>query len=115
MSVEYGAGQTSLRRITEPACHANHALHLNMPQSVTDSSRDRQAKGLAGLGRGPRAVLRDAQGPGLPIFRTAPDDPDDENTLATAVMRFMPDHVTLEVIDQAGANQHLDIRRDWPI
>lgn len=115
MSVEYGAGKASLRRITEPSCHANHALHLNMPQSFTDSSRDRQAKGLAGLGRGPRAVLRDAQGPGLPIFRTAPDDPDDENTLATAILQVAENHVMLEVIDQAGTSRHLHVQRDWPV
>ena len=113
MSVEYGAGRASLRQITQPACHANHALHLDMPQVITDSSHQRQTKCTKRLGRDPRAILRDAQGPGLPIFRTAPDDPDDENTLSTAIFQIWTDHVALEVIDQAGKSQHLHIPCDW--
>lgn len=89
LSVEFGGGETSVRTIAAPAVHANHALHHAgglAAQIVTRSSRDRQARGDALLaeGRDPLAILRDTGGPGLPVRRDAPDDPDDENTLATA-------------------------------
>jgi hypothetical protein len=97
LSVEYGAGQVSVREITAPAIHANHALHHPggpAGQIVTQSSADRQRRGeelLNGQGADPLAILRDTDGPGLPIRRDAPDDPDDENTHATAVFRFAPE------------------------
>lgn len=89
LSVEYGAGACHLRRIEAAAVHANHALHLDAGgQEITRSSADRQARGalLLAQGRAPLEILRDADGPGLPIHRRAADDPDRENTLATAVM-----------------------------
>ncbi|MAU52887.1 MAG: 6-aminopenicillanic acid acyl-transferase [Roseovarius sp.] len=103
LSVEYGGGAGSIREITEPQVHANHALHLALGpegQSVTRSSADRQARGTARLAEGvrdPLAILRDGKGPGLPVFRTAPDDPDDENTLATALFRVRGGGVDWEV------------------
>lgn len=93
LSVEYGAGEVSVREIDRPAAHANHALHHAYGldhQIVTQSSGDRQARGDALIAAGvvdPLAILRDEAGPGLPIRRAAADDPDDENTLATAVLR----------------------------
>lgn len=92
LSVEYGAGEVSVRAIAAPAVHANHALHHAYGlghQIVTRSSGDRQARGDALIAAGttdPLAILRDEGGPGLPIRRDAGDDPDDENTLATAVL-----------------------------
>lgn len=93
-SVEFGGGTVSVREVTAPALHANHALHADggrIAQIVTRSSADRQTRGDALLADGvrdPLAILRDRAGPGLPIRRDAPDDPDAENTLATAVLRL---------------------------
>lgn len=93
LSVEFGGGEVSVREVTAPALHANHALHLVRglaAQTVTRSSGDRQARGeaLLALGAAPLVILRDTGGPGLPIRRDAADDPDHENTLATAVFRI---------------------------
>jgi hypothetical protein len=108
LSVEYGGGATSVMEIVAPSVHANHALHLPLDrdgQSITRSSADRQARGAALLARGlrdPVAILRDTGGDGLPIFRTAPDDADDENTLATALFRVRATGVEWEVRAQGS-------------
>jgi hypothetical protein len=92
--------------------HANHMIHPGCgdeAQIVTESSRDRQAR-LAALlaamseaggaypdGSALVAVLHD-QAPGaLPIYRDAPDDPDNENTLATALFQLRDDGVAIQV------------------
>lgn len=87
LSVEFGGGEAAVSALAVPALHANHALRHGGGQIVTRSSADRQARGEALLaeGRDPLAILRDAGGGALPIRRDAPDDPDDENTLATAL------------------------------
>lgn len=94
-SVEATAQRCSIAPIEAPSGHANHLIHEGCEheaQIVTDSSRDRQAR-LAGLLPAPGAeldgvalvsALHDRAGDGLPIFRDDPNDPDDENTLATA-------------------------------
>jgi hypothetical protein len=108
LSVEYGGGAVSVVEVREPQVHANHALHLAPGpegQSITRSSADRQARGTALLSEGardPLAILRDTGGDGLPIFRTAPDDPDDENTMATAVFRMRATGVDWEVRAQGS-------------
>lgn len=86
-SVEYGRGTASVVEITTRNIHANHALHLDQQgQLITQSSKDRQATGQR-LVEDPETsdldILRDISGPGLPIRRDDPRDPDDENTLAT--------------------------------
>ncbi|MBM9400331.1 hypothetical protein JUN65_01825 [Gluconacetobacter azotocaptans] len=91
MSIEFSAHGCSVRTVTAPAVHANHAVHpeqRHIPQIVTESSACRQRRGdelvTSGLAaRDPLAVLRDRAGPGLPIRRDDPVDPDEENTLAT--------------------------------
>lgn len=99
ISVEYGGGRMAARRITEPSVHTNHALALSregIEQTVTASSRDRRARGTALLSSGcrdPLAILRDTGGSGLPIWRRDADDPDRENTLASAVFRVQSDGV----------------------
>ncbi|SUZ33913.1 hypothetical protein ROE7235_03694 [Roseibaca ekhonensis] len=60
----------------------------------------------------PLAILRSTQGPGLPVFRTSPDDPDSENTLATALLDLHPDHIALTVLDQSGARLALRVDKD---
>lgn len=108
-SVEFGAGEVSVRDLQGPAVHANHALHLPAglaAQRITDSSRDRQRRGEALLAAGiqaPLSVLHDIGGDGLPILRHDPDDPDDENTLATAIMHLGPDGVAWQLHDRPGA------------
>jgi hypothetical protein len=42
-------------------------------------------------------MLHDKAPAGLPIYRDDPDDPDDENTLATALFRIRHDGVAMQV------------------
>jgi hypothetical protein len=106
MSVEFGGGACSAIHLKTSSIHANHALHLGIPdaaQHVTVSSRDRQARGSALLAAGvedPVYILRDSGGKGFPIHRTRVDDPDNENTLATAVFRVGLSEAEWSVYDQ---------------
>ncbi|WP_298936819.1 C45 family peptidase [uncultured Ruegeria sp.] len=89
LSVEFGGGEVSVTQISSRSGHTNHALHLASEGQITTlSSTDRQAK-IAQLAPQDHVadldILRDASGPGLPIRRDAPDDPDHENTLATCL------------------------------
>lgn len=86
-SVSFGGGEVVVVEHRAPSAHANHARTggpVLSRQTITESSRDRLQRALAlvALEADPMAILRDAGGPGLPIFRQAADDPDDENTLA---------------------------------
>lgn len=106
LSVEFGGGEHSVKKINACAVHANHALHLPgglKAQIITDSSRDRQARGdaLVVAGSVPLAILRDTGGSGLPIRRAAKDDPDEENTLGTAVMRLSGQGIEWSIHDGA--------------
>ena len=106
VSVEFTHAGCSVERVTAPTCHANHLVHPAMAgeaQIVTASSRARQRRGEAVLARGgcdPLALLRDRADAALPIHRAQPDDPDDENTLATAVFEIAPDRVAWRVYDR---------------
>lgn len=108
VSVEFGGGQCAPRVLEAPALHANHALTLDCGaagQTITRSSADRQARGSALFAAGehdPVAILRDTGGTGLPIHRTAEDDPDCENTLATAVMHVGQTGVDWRIYDQSA-------------
>lgn len=90
-SVEFTAARCSICRIEAPAIHANHLVHADMTdesQIVTASSEARQRRGEALVACGlaasdPLAVLRDRCAD-LSIWRDRPDDPDEENTVATA-------------------------------
>ena len=118
MSVEFGGGACSARQIETPAAHANHALHLGeraANQIVTDSSRDRQARATQMIADGitdPFSILRDTGGAGLPIHRCAPDDPDHENTLATALFRIEKSSVEWRLYDQTSKRPVIEGR--WP-
>lgn len=106
MSVEFGGGHCSAKEIDTPAIHANHALHMGggaEGQTITASSRDRQARGTKLMTEGvaePLRILRDTDGAGLPIHRIRADDPDHENTLATAIFRIGSSTVDWSVYDQ---------------
>ncbi|MFH6787308.1 C45 family autoproteolytic acyltransferase/hydolase [Methylobacterium sp. MA0201] len=105
LGVEFTGARASVRRILEPALHANHLIHDDMagePQIITDSSGSRQIRGDALVVQGqaardPLATLRDTGGAGLPIRRDDPHDPDDENTLATGVFVIEGDRVDWSV------------------
>ncbi|MFZ1470533.1 MAG: carcinine hydrolase/isopenicillin-N N-acyltransferase family protein, partial [Paracoccaceae bacterium] len=108
LSVEFGGGEVSVVEITQASVHANHALHQKRgraQQIITQSSGDRQARGdalLASGQRDPLAILRDTGGPGLPIRRDAADDPDDENTLATAIIHVTDHGIEWSIHDRTS-------------
>ena len=56
---------------------------------------------LVAAGAAPLATLRDTGGAGLPIRRDAADDPDEENTLGTAVFRLTPAGLDWNIHDRA--------------
>lgn len=106
-SVEFGGGAFSHKMIELSSGHANHALHMNLPQTqmITDSSRDRQMRVRELLEMGVSdalGILRDTGGPGLPIYRTSCDDPDNENTLASAVISVNNTGVSWKFYDQSS-------------
>lgn len=111
LSVEASAQRCSVQTVSTIAGHANHLIHPGCEaeaQIVTDSSRDRQARVdhlLTTLASPvtPAAlldVLQDRAPSGLPIYRDDPLDPDDENTLATALFEIGSDGVSMAVCRQ---------------
>ena len=111
LSIEASAQRCSVQTVSTSAGHANHLIHPGCKaeaQIVTDSSRDRQARVehlLTTLASPvtPAAlldVLQDRAPSGLPIYRDDPLDPDDENTLATALFDICSDGVSLKVYRQ---------------
>ncbi|WP_321922376.1 C45 family peptidase [Paraburkholderia guartelaensis] len=114
LSVEYSAHGCSVQEIVRPSVHANHTIHPSMrgfAQVVTDSSQRRQTRGEAllhdareaGLAPDPLAILADTRDASLPIYRAAPDDSDDENTLATADIVIAASHIEWDVYEQPGS------------
>jgi hypothetical protein len=109
LSVEFSAHDCSVVEVKAPALHANHAIHPSMhgfSQIITDSSRHRQARGDALIAAAnaidPLAILADHEDASLPIHRTHPDDPDDENTLATADIAVRASHIEWEAYEHPG-------------
>lgn len=123
-SIEAVPAGCSVREIGERFGHANHLIHEHADrqlQIVTRSSAHRQARIdrlAAALPGKPtsadlRAALLDRSDPELPVFRTDPDDPDDEITLACAVFELSRDAVTMRVFDReesAGSCPALNLR-----
>lgn len=105
VSVEYSSSMYSAVTVTQPMLHANHAIHpatRDYPQIITGSSGYRQLRGNALIGQlqhNPVSILADDDGGRFPIFRRAPDDSDNENTLATADLVVYPDHVHWHVYE----------------
>jgi len=96
VSFEGASEGASVVEVVRPFGHSNHLVHpalQHIDQRITGSSGSRQhcVDGLvAGIGGQvdagqALAILRDTSGGELPVYRCAPDDPDDENTLATAL------------------------------
>ncbi|WP_321857098.1 C45 family peptidase [Burkholderia cenocepacia] len=98
LSIEASVARCSVVDVAHLSGHANHLVHAGCDaeaQIVTQSSADRQRRvdaltpgidtiDAAALLR----VLGDRAPEGLPIYRDDPADPDDENTLATAVFEI---------------------------
>lgn len=101
-SVSFGGSEVHVVEHVRPALHSNHAL-VSGPvmscQAITASSRDRLQRGGTLLAGGAAAltILNDTGGPGLPIFRAAPDDPDDENTIAQFLARITATGIAWQV------------------
>lgn len=111
LGIEYTHTTCSVTVVDHPQCHANHLIHAGTRkerQVVTGSSRSRQQRGdalLAGMGGtmpDPLDVLWDRAVAPLPIYRAQPDDPDHENTLATAVFRIGARSISWTVYDRAS-------------
>lgn len=115
ISIEYTHRTCSVAVIDRPQCHANHLIHDGTRQErqvITDSSQSRQQRGNAILA-GPTAqvpdpldILWDRSIAPLPIYRAQPDDPDHENTLATAVFRISANAVSWQVYDRGEAPRY---------
>lgn len=110
VSVEFAHRRVSAAVVEHPTCHANHLVHgktAREPQIVTNSSDARQRRGddllqaMRGKEIDPLSILRDRGNSALPIHREQPDDPDRENTLATALFRVQADRVAWEIHDHA--------------
>ncbi|SDR32969.1 Acyl-coenzyme A:6-aminopenicillanic acid acyl-transferase [Paraburkholderia fungorum] len=112
-SVEATTQRCSVQRVSRLSGHANHMIHPGCEaeaQIVTDSSRDRQLRVEALLPAlalatplQPAAlldVLHDRAPTGLPIYRDDPLDPDDENTLATALFEIGEAGVSMKIFRQ---------------
>ncbi|RFB78196.1 C45 family autoproteolytic acyltransferase/hydolase [Methylovirgula sp. 4M-Z18] len=115
VSVEFTHENCSILPIEQQSSHANHLIHAGMrnePQIVTGSSRARQERGDAVLRASsgtadPLAILRDETNQVLPIYRQQPDDPDNENTLATAHFQIRQDSVACSIYDGSSIEPRL--------
>ena len=110
LSVEFSSEACSVRTVTRPSLHANHATHSSLrdlPQIITGSSGHRQTRGdalieeAAATGReiDPLELLGDKGNPQFPIFRDDIADTDDENTLATADFVIRSTHIDWQVYE----------------
>ncbi|AZD08314.1 hypothetical protein C4K26_2911 [Pseudomonas chlororaphis] len=108
VSVEATAQGVSVTDISQPAGHANHLVSTaldQVAQRITGSSAARQGRieQLLKHSPGPLTperslrILRDESDPQLPVYRCSADDPDDENTLASALFSIGPSAVEWRV------------------
>ncbi|WP_028696277.1 acyl-CoA--6-aminopenicillanic acid acyl-transferase [Pseudomonas cremoricolorata] len=111
VSVEATSAGVALVEVGQRQGHANHIVHAPLAalaQRITGSSGARQQRLQALLGSAEGeldgaqalAMLRDELAEPLPIYRCAADDPDDENTLATAVFQLKAGAVEWAVYTQ---------------
>lgn len=112
LTVEAPASGVVATEVQSAFAHTNHLVSerlAHVPQTVTASSAARQARVerlCASLPPVPgtdavRAVLADRAGK-LPVYRADPEDPDEENTLATAIFELDRDAVEWTVFDAAS-------------
>jgi hypothetical protein len=120
VSIEFLRDAISVAEVTRRSVHANHIIHpalAEMAQIVTESSASRQRRGdaLIEAGAEPLTILRDQADAELPILRRAPDDPDVENTLATALFSISPTEVWCEVFEGGSQKPCLRVGNDLRI
>lgn len=106
-SVEATGTGCSVMPLGEVFAHANHLIHPQLDaveQVITDSSRSRQQRLNAWLetqshldGAAALGILSDQHDPALPIYRLSPQDPDEENTLATAVFTLSTSDIKWQI------------------
>ncbi|VAX01796.1 hypothetical protein MNBD_ALPHA03-1243 [hydrothermal vent metagenome] len=111
ISLEFGGGAYYETIVETPSFHANHAIlgrRGHQRQIITKSSLDRQSRGdflIAKLFNDPIAILRDKAENELPIWRREPDDPDDENTLASVVFEVTSSEISWTIYSGASINR----------
>ncbi len=106
-SVEATGSGSSVLALSATSGHANHLIHPQLAaieQNVPGSPGSRQRRRDAWRATDPpldgvtaKAMLSDQQDPLLPIYRLSPDDPDEENTLATAIFTLSATRVVWQV------------------
>lgn len=107
-SVEAPFQGVSVKKAAPIAVHANHLIHKqqnHINQIITESSHDRQTRMEALASQYTEdideqrcfSILQDTENKALPIFRTQPDDPDEENTLATGVFSLSDTGVEVSI------------------
>ncbi len=116
--IEYTPTRVSILRLDVPYGHTNHFIHpqlKDVKQRTTPSSAARwisivalcrklpAAPGVDDIGR----MLFSTDNPDLPIYRTDPDDPDGENTFATALFLIKTDTVHMKLYSAEGEEQAL--------
>ncbi|HBL9664509.1 MAG: acyl-CoA--6-aminopenicillanic acid acyl-transferase, partial [Escherichia coli] len=121
-SVEATGQGCSVLPLTTVTGHANHLVHAalaGVEQIVTDSSASRQLRLVQWRETQPpfdaaaaKTILSDTHDAELPIYRLAADDPDEENTLATAVFTLDANHVRWQIFDinRDDAKFHGEVR-----
>lgn len=98
LSIEVSGKGAGILELHGLYVHTNHLIHEGMKeekQRITDSSRARQERmealrhgiALSASGEEILRILGDRAHPVLPIYRADPDDPDRENTFATALFK----------------------------
>ncbi len=114
-SVEATGSGCAVRQLDATFGHANHLIHSELAdaeQVITASSASRQARLQHWLPNQTQldaaaalTMLSDRHHATLPIYRLAPDDPDEENTLATALFVLGEQQVRWEIFtrDRASA------------
>jgi len=107
LSVEATGTGCSVTPLHAVFAHANHLIHPELEaveQVITASSDSRQQRLNAWLASRAhlddataRAILSDQHNATLPIYRLSPHDPDEENTLATAIFTLSTQDVKWQV------------------
>lgn len=106
-SVEATGSGCSVMPLTGVFVHANHLIHPQLAaveQVITASSGSRQQRLIEWQetqtqldGVAAKAILSDQHDAVLPIYRLSPQDPDDENTLATAIFTLHAEQVDWQI------------------
>ncbi|ORM63576.1 acyl-CoA--6-aminopenicillanic acid acyl-transferase [Pantoea rodasii] len=107
VSVEATGSGCSVMPLTTRFGHANHLIHprlASVEQVMTDSSDSRQQRLNVWLETSSpcdsvaaKHILSDQHDAALPIYRLSPHDPDEENTLATAIFSLSATQVNWQV------------------